>query len=91
MPEAKPPNCECDYDYQGEETGYVKTSHYCPLHDQCDACMDKLGTHRDPTWKINGRDAWICDDPDCGAKRKAQEDIRWFLGRLPSWMRNRRR
>jgi hypothetical protein len=55
-------NCECDYDYQGEEDGYVKTSRYCPEHDECESCMDGLGVVKDPLFDkaTEKRAAWIC-------------------------------
>ncbi len=44
--------CECDYDYQGEEDGYVKTSrNCCPWHDSCTCCSDRPGRHKvDKEW-----------------------------------------
>lgn len=43
-------NCECDYDAQGDPLEYIKTSHYCPLHDDCEQCGELLGVAKDPAF-----------------------------------------
>ncbi len=52
--------CECDYDAEGDPLEYVKVSHYCPLHDLCECCMERMGKHR-----VGGGhfgDEWLCDE-----------------------------
>jgi hypothetical protein len=76
--EEKIPRCECDYDAQGDPLKYVKVSHYCPQHDECECCGERLGTMKDPSFP-NGYDLarikramWICQQcadetcPKCG-------------------------
>ncbi len=56
--------CECDGELVWDEYpegGYVKTSHYCPLHDDCECCGEVKGTKKDRTLTVAGRPAWVCD------------------------------
>ena len=58
--------CECDGELVYDEYpigGYVKTSHYCPLHDDCEYCGERLGVAKDPSYRPGGADKrayWIC-------------------------------
>lgn len=71
------PTCECDYDGQGDPLEYVKTSHYCPVHDECESCGECMGVMKDPDFPkgydlaISKRAAWLCQKcselcADCG-------------------------
>lgn len=69
MPEVKV-RCECDYDCEGDPLRYVKRSHYCPEHDECEGCGERLGVMKDPAFpdgytRLNGgqfRVLWICQE-----------------------------
>lgn len=51
-----PPGMRCECDYDGDSTGYRKTSrNVCPVHDPCESC-DELGASRTPH-------GWYC--PTC--------------------------
>ncbi len=57
--------CECDGELVWGEYPYgwyVKTSHYCPLHDDCECCGEVKGTKKDRTLTVAGRPAWVCDE-----------------------------
>jgi hypothetical protein len=65
--------CECDYDFEGDPGRYVKCSRFCPEHDACDWCGDRMGSV-----KIQGRqdfDAhriyWVC--AQCAAEDANQD------------------
>jgi hypothetical protein len=48
-----PVSCECDGD----------GSRYCPLHDDCESCGERLGAIKDPDWKrtpAEKRPMWLC-------------------------------
>ncbi len=58
--------CECDYDVQGDPLQYVKVSRFCPLHDDCEWCMERLGSIR-----TEGRE-WICAECNTDALAEAK-------------------
>ncbi len=61
----KAPTCECDGELVWDEYpsgGYVKTSHYCPLCDDCDCCGEVKGVKKDRTLTVAGRPAWVCEE-----------------------------
>ncbi len=60
-----PPQCECDGEVVYDEYpigGTVKTSHYCPVHDDCDCCGEVKGVRKDRTLTVAGRAAWVCEE-----------------------------
>jgi len=74
--------CECDYDSQGDPLEYVKCSHYCPVHDDCEWCGERKGVMKDPAFPagyytaIHKRPDWICQQcadetcSKCGMDKK---------------------
>lgn len=52
--------CECDGDCQ--DGRMVKISRYCPMHDDCESCGERLGVMQDPTFNkaVEKRAAWLC-------------------------------
>ncbi len=86
----KAPQCECDYDAEGDPLEYVKTSRCCPVHDDCDCCGEVKGTKKDRTLTVAGRPAWVCDEcyllcddhgeKDCEvcAERAKQPEVRYI-------------
>lgn len=58
---ATPTRCECDYDCEGDPLEYVKTSRYCPVHDNCENCMERKGVMKDPhPAPTDKRPWWLC-------------------------------
>jgi len=60
--------CECDYDAEGDPLRYVKCSHYCPVHDDCECCGERKGVRKDETAMLpnfagnRSRMAWVCQE-----------------------------
>lgn len=55
--------CNCDYDAEGDPLRYVKVSHSCPVHDECEECQEAMGTVRIGRY-------WLCAacaTCECGA------------------------
>jgi len=73
--------CECDYDAQGDPLEYVKCSHYCPVHDDCESCGYRKGVAKDPSFPAGysrwmKRPFWMCQQcldemcQKCGMDKK---------------------
>jgi hypothetical protein len=59
------PGCECAWDARG-----LKVSRYCPVHDVCETCEERMGVMKDPTFdpQTEARPYWICGE--CAAEAR---------------------
>ncbi len=63
--------CECDYDFEGDPGRYIKTSRFCPEHDMCDWCMERLGSAKLKDSADARFYSWVCEE--CAAEESNAE------------------